>query len=103
MFTRQERMALTFLIGVGLLGLCLPLLGWGHRPIGTEAQPAGISVNRAGVEELSALPGIGPVLARRIVEDRRRQGRFLTLSDLRRVKGISRKTLGQLRGHVRFD
>ncbi len=103
LFTRQERMALSFLIGVGLLGLGLQLLGWGRQPTGVEAGPAAISVNRAGLEELTALPGIGPVMARRVMEDRRQHGRFLTLSDLRRVKGISPKSLEELRGRVRFD
>ncbi len=103
LFTRQERMALSFLVVAGLLGLGLQLLGWGRQPTAIEAGPAAISVNRAGLEELTALPGIGPVTARRIMEERRQRGRFLTLSDLRRVKGISPKTLERVRGHVRFD
>lgn len=96
-------MALAFLIGAGFLGLGLQALRWGRGPTGVQAGPAEIFVNRAGVEELTALPGIGPVMARRIMEDREQQGRFLTLSDLRRVKGISPKTLEKLRGYVRFD
>ena len=103
LFTRQERMALAFLIAAGFLGLGLQAVGWSLQPPGAEAPPAAVSVNRAGLEELTALPGIGPVMARRIMEDRRQHGRFLTLSDLRRVKGISPKSLEELRGRVRFD
>jgi competence protein ComEA len=103
LFTRQERMALAFLVAAGFFGLGLQAVGWRLQAPGAEAPPAAISVNRAGLEELTALPGIGPVMARRVVEDRRQHGRFLTLSDLRRVKGISPKTLEELRGRVCFD
>jgi len=103
MFTRQERAALLFLIGVSLLGLAL--MAW-RRVI--PAEPTAflqleIHVNRASASELTSLPGIGPILAQRIVEDRKRHGRFLTLEDLKRVKGVSAKTLEKLQGLVHFD
>jgi competence protein ComEA len=62
-----------------------------------------VHVNRADAAELASLPGIGPELARRIVEDRRRQGPYLTPKDLSRVKGVSTKVLARLNGLVRFD
>jgi len=60
-----------------------------------------LSLNLASAEELERLPGIGPVLARRIVEDRGRNGQYRRLEDLVRVKGIGPKTLERLRPHVR--
>ncbi|MBI3616422.1 MAG: helix-hairpin-helix domain-containing protein [Candidatus Omnitrophica bacterium] len=62
-----------------------------------------VRVNTASAPEIAGLPGIGPTVAQRIVEDRQRHGHFLTLADLKRVKGVSRKTLNQLQGYVRFD
>jgi competence protein ComEA len=59
-----------------------------------------IDPNRADEAELRALPGIGPALARRIVETRRAQGPFLTVDDLRRVRGIGPQTLARLRGRL---
>lgn len=106
LFTRQERFALAFLLAVGFLGLGVQALwlGSGQAMIRREVErPAQVRVNRAGVPELTALPGIGPVTARRIVEYRQRHGRFLTLTDLKRVKGITPRTLKNLKGHVRFD
>jgi competence protein ComEA len=47
-----------------------------------------IDVNRASPEELERLPGIGPVLARRIVEHREREGRFQSVASLEAVSGI---------------
>ncbi len=55
-----------------------------------------VDVNRAGEEELQRLPGIGPTLARRIVEARR-VAPFRSVDDLRRVRGIGVKTLEKLR------
>ena len=62
-----------------------------------------VSVNRVSVPELAALPGIGPVLAERILQDRKLHGRFLTLTDLKRVKGITPKALEKLQRYLRFD
>lgn len=61
-----------------------------------------VDVNRAGTAELDALPGIGPVLARRIVEHRGRNGAFRSLEEMRAVRGIGPSLIARLRGHVRF-
>jgi competence protein ComEA len=47
-----------------------------------------LDLNTAGVAELDALPGIGPVLAQRIVEYRSRQGPFRSVEELDDVPGI---------------
>ena len=102
-FTRQERLALAFLTGVSVCGLLL--IGWGRRPpfpVPARVELA-VNVNRASAVELAALPGIGPKLAARIAENRKQRGRFLTLNDLKRVKGITPKALMRLRGAVCFD
>lgn len=61
-----------------------------------------INVNTASAEELEVLPGIGPATAARIVESRTRQGRFRSLEDLDRVKGLGPKKLEALRSHLAF-
>jgi competence protein ComEA len=61
-----------------------------------------IDVNRAGVEELQRLDGVGPVLAARIVEARALRP-FRSADDLRRVAGIGAKTVEKLRPHVRAE
>ncbi len=62
-----------------------------------------VRVNSAMAAELASVPGIGPVMAQRIVEDRRRHGAYLTLTDLGRVKGVNVKVLEKFKGLVRFD
>lgn len=71
------------------------------RPSLPEPAPSGaavqwIDINTAESAELQLLPGIGPVLAQRIVDDRAANGRFLSLNDLKRVKGIGDKTAAKL-------
>lgn len=55
--------------------------------------PPVVDVNRAGVDELVRLPGIGPALAERIVEDRAQHGPFPTVDALTRVAGIGPSTV----------
>jgi competence protein ComEA len=62
------------------------------------AQP--LDVNRATEDELRTLPGIGGVLAARIVETRERDGPFASLDDLRRVPGLGRTKLERIAGVV---
>lgn len=61
-----------------------------------------IPVNRATASELEALPGVGPVLAARIVEHRTRHGPFRTVEDLQAVPGIGPALLERLRPAVRI-
>lgn len=77
-----------------------PGRGAAHGPGGDPAPPGAkdarngcrstgpVSLNRATAAELECLPGIGPSLAARIVEDRARRGPFREVQDLERVAGI---------------
>ena len=56
-----------------------------------------LDLNRATAEELQNLPGIGPVLAQRVIDQRTAHGLFHTIEDLKDVKGIGKKRMEQLR------
>jgi competence protein ComEA len=58
-----------------------------------------INVNRASQADLQKLPGIGPKLSQRILDERAKAA-FKSIDDLRRVPGIGPKTLEKLRPHV---
>lgn len=62
-----------------------------------------VDVDIAGVEELDRLPGIGPALAARIVEDRAARGPFGSLDALQQVRGIGPALAERLRAHVTFS
>ena len=59
-----------------------------------------VRLNLAGVEELEALPGVGPVLAERIVAYREEHGPFAVVEDLLDVPGIGEGKLAALRDAV---
>ena len=61
-----------------------------------------ININRASAKELERLPGIGPVLASRIVEFRSANGSFLTVEDLGKVPGIGNSKLEKFRNLIRI-
>jgi competence ComEA-like helix-hairpin-helix protein len=61
-----------------------------------------VDPNRASVEELALLPGVGPRLAREIVATRTRTGPYRSLSALRRVRGLGPKTLAKLAPLLHF-
>lgn len=60
-----------------------------------------VSLNRATAAELEALPGVGPVLAERIVAHREQAGGFDTVEDLLEVPGIGEAKLATIRDLVR--
>lgn len=63
-----------------------------------EAAPhSPIRLNQASAEELERLPGIGPEMARRIVDFRTQNGPFRTLDDLLAVPGIGPATLEEIK------
>jgi competence protein ComEA len=71
------------------------------EPITTPG-PTGavLDLNSATAEALETLPGVGPVLARRIVEYRTSHGGFRRVDDLLQVKGVGPRLLERLRARV---
>lgn len=59
-----------------------------------------VDVNQADAAELDTLPGVGPVLAQRIVEHREQVGPFSSVDDLLAVSGIGPAVLARLRDAV---
>lgn len=59
-----------------------------------------VNINTASKKELDALPGIGEVLAQRIIDYRSANGPFSTVDELTKVKGIGEKTLEKLKPYA---
>jgi len=74
----------------------------GLAPPGPSGAAGGpVSLNTATLEQLDALPGVGPVLAQHIVDYRTRNGGFRTVQQLREVNGIGDRRFADLRDLVR--
>ena len=75
-----------------------PQPGAAGAPQGTPSAP--LNLNTATLEQLDALPGVGPVLAQRILDYRTKHGAFRSVDQLRDVGGIGEAKFADLKSLV---
>ncbi|WP_329068334.1 ComEA family DNA-binding protein [Streptomyces sp. NBC_01429] len=68
---------------------------------GGDAAGGPLSLNTATLEQFDTLPGVGPVLAQRIVDYRTQHGGFRSVDELREVSGIGDRRFADLQPLVR--
>ncbi len=76
---------------VGVLILCL------SAPLVRAEEIPRIDLNEATLSQLNDLPGIGPVIAKRILELREKSGPFKRIEDLMNIRGICEKKFLKLK------
>jgi competence protein ComEA len=67
------------------------------HPAATEKKTPLIDINAASVEELTELPRIGEVVAKRIIEYRENNGPFSSVEEIMGVRGIGEKVFEQIK------
>ena len=85
-------------------GTDLSAAGGGSKSTGSASGTGGsglVELNNATLTELDGLPGVGPVLAQRILDWRSEHGRFTSVDELREVSGIGARKFESLRSRVR--
>ena len=87
-------------IAVGVPGAATGPSGTAAGTAVGTAQGGPVNLNTATASDLDALPGIGPVLAQRIVTYRDQQGRFTSVDQLDDVPGIGPALFARLAGSV---
>lgn len=100
---------LAFGTGLGLLAAAAWMVSAGGFSGGLVAYddppvlpaPFAVDVNAADDVELAQLPGLGPAMARRVVDHRRDRGPFPAIESLLDVPGIGAATLARMRPHLR--
>ncbi len=86
-----------------LLALLAAPAAWAAEvaaPVSVDPAVTALHLNTATAAELEKLPGIGPVLAERIVEYRTEHGPFTHLDQLQEVKGVGDHLLGRLQANL---
>ena len=92
------------------VNLAESIIDWQHIHIpydlaGVPAVPVEedglISLNQADEKKLTELPGIGPAMAKRIVEYRQEKGAFSAIEELQQVKGIGPAKFAELKDKVK--
>jgi competence protein ComEA len=84
------------------IGVSPPPAAPGTGPAtGAAGVPGGpVNLNTATAAELDTLPGVGPVLAQRIIDHRTRTGGFRSVEELRKVEGVGDARFEQLKDLV---
>jgi comEA protein len=88
---------------VSVLLVVVLMAAFSGQVTGIEKQPAAskrININTATVQELTGLPGIGEKIALRIVNFRKKNGKFKRIEELMKVKGIGEKLFVKLKNRI---
>jgi len=94
-------MKLNRVVALGLALVLSLLTSTGVALAAAKPAPTGkVNVNTATAEQLTALPGVGPKLATRIVEYRQKSGGFKSVQELLNVQGIGEKNLQKIQGYL---
>jgi competence protein ComEA len=83
-----------------VVGVPVPATAAGGDPAGPAAPGGKVNLNTATLAQLDSLPGVGEVLARRILDYRTSHGGFRSVSELRQVDGIGDSRYEQLKDLV---
>jgi competence protein ComEA len=73
---------------------------YASSPSHTSSQSSRININSASADELETLPGVGKVIAERIIEHRQKYGPFHRAAHLMMVRGISDRKFRDLRDSI---
>lgn len=68
-----------------------------YRATTIDEPVAPINLNSAAAAELQLLPGVGPVMAKKIIDYRLKNGYFQSINDLINVEGVGPKRMEQWR------
>ncbi|MCM8774371.1 MAG: ComEA family DNA-binding protein [Candidatus Omnitrophica bacterium] len=105
-FTPQEKRVIIFLCFILLLGGFLRL--WGVKEkinsvsLKEKQIKVNININNASLEEIKSIPTIGENIAQEIINYRNSKGKFDSLEDLLKIKGIGEKKLAIIKDFISF-
>ncbi len=96
MRVKNMNAAWVLILCLGLVLAPVTALAQKGKAVSTEK----VNLNTATVEQLQTLPGIGPAIAKRVVEYRTKAGKFNKIEEIINVKGIGEKTFQKLKDRL---
>ena len=96
----QEEYEESLEVGISLSSASSASSATSSSATGATTSTGLININKATVDELDTLPGVGPSTAQKIVADRESNGPFASIEELKRVSGIGDKKYEQLSGLI---
>lgn len=110
-FTKEEKTVLIFLLAALLTGSAVmyykkifPVPAEIFEFKGSKKEyPKKININKAALEELTRIKGVGPVLAGRIVSYREKNGDFRKTEEIKNVKGIGEAKYEKIRLEIALE
>ena len=96
MRSRRMKLACALLVCLSLALTPAALLAQRAKSVSTEK----VNLNTATVEQLQTLPGIGPAMAKRIIEHRTKVGKFTKIEEILNVKGIGEKRFQRIKDRL---
>jgi competence protein ComEA len=71
--------------------------------ISPEENKGKVDINAATLADFDSIPGIGPVIAQRIIDYRKTKGIFKSVEDIKEVKGIGEKTFEKIKNYIEVN
>jgi comEA protein len=102
-FTSEEKTILITIVIAAVAGLFINIFLSYNKKIEEKPKAAEalyVNINTADAAELDRLPGVGKVLAERIVSLRRQRGGFKTIEDIKDIKGITGKKFEKMKKYL---
>jgi competence ComEA-like helix-hairpin-helix protein len=105
--TQEEKKVVVFFLGLLLFGMGLDFARKKTGPFHLIEEEAikkevfrKVDINKASLHQLRSVPGVGPKLALAIFDDRKAQGDFKQLEEIKRVKGIKDKKFKEIEPYI---
>jgi comEA protein len=98
MYSQKTKVICVLAMCVGLILSSVSVMAQKSAP--APASTEKINLNSATVEQLQSLPGIGPAIAKTIIEHRTKAGKFNRVEEIMKVKGIGEKKFQKIKDRL---
>jgi comEA protein len=92
----KAKMVCVLVVCLGLAFSSVSVLAQKAGPVATEK----VNLNIASTEQLQSLPGIGPAMAKLIIEHRTKVGKFTRIEEIMNIKGIGEKKFQKIKDRL---